>query len=335
MTSLIVGKRKVQGQYKKKSADGSSRISTHSMENIVNKLMLKQHRNSTSKTYLNIWRQFNKFVISLDRKPTLWEDRATLFIGYLIDRGMQSSTVKSYISAIKKTLLLDGYKWNDNLVLVRSLAKACKIVNDTVCTRLPIQCGLLEMILFEIHRFCSEMKQPYLCILYKTLFAICYYGMMRIGEVTKSNHILKAKDVHLAQNKDKILLVLYSSKTHDEGCRPQKIKITSNKEERSGNYLKRHFCPFVLMREYLKMRGEYLSDKEQFFIFRDFTPVTAGHCREMLSNILKKLNLDSTLYGMHSFRIGRTMDLIKYNYSIDEVKLLGRWKSNVIYKYNR
>ena len=100
------------------------------MEDIVARLMLKQHRDSTSKTYLGIWRQFNKFVICLDRKPKLWEDRATLFAGYLIDKGTQSATVKSYISAIKKTLIIDGYNWNDNLVLVWSLARACKIVNE-------------------------------------------------------------------------------------------------------------------------------------------------------------------------------------------------------------
>ena len=62
-------------------------------------------------------------------------------MGYLIDRGMQSSSVKSYISAIKKTLILDNYDWNDKLVLVRSLAKACRIVNDAVRTRLQVGNG--------------------------------------------------------------------------------------------------------------------------------------------------------------------------------------------------
>ena len=201
------------------------------MENFVSKLMLKQHRDSTAKKYLAVWRQFNAFVIKLDHKPKLWEDRVTLFIGYLIDNGMQSSTVKSYVSAIKKTLILDKYKWNDDLVLVRSLAKACKIVNDRVHTRLPIHCGLLEMILFEVQRYFTTQNQWYLEIMYKALFAVSYYGLMRVGEVTHSQHVLKAKDVHVACNKDKMLLVLYSSKTHDKSNRPQKIKITSNKNE--------------------------------------------------------------------------------------------------------
>ena len=137
------------------------------MENIVSNLMARQHRDSTAKNYLSVWRQFNKFILKLDRKPKLWEDRTTLFIGYLITNGMQSATVKSYVSAIKQTLMADGYKWNDDLVLVRALSKACKIVNDKVRTRLPIHCGLLEMILFEVERHFHNDK--YLKLLFTTL----------------------------------------------------------------------------------------------------------------------------------------------------------------------
>ena len=316
------------------SSEASS-ISTHGMEKIVNQLMMKQHRDSTAKKYLAVWRQFNKFVIQLDRKPKFWEDRTTLFIGYLINKGMQSSTVKSYVSAIKETLVLDGYKWNDDLVLIRSLAKACRIVNDRAHTRLPIHCGLLEMILFEVQRYFSKENQWYLEILYKTLFAVSYYGLMRIGEVTRSQHVLKAKDVHIAKNKDKMMLILYSSKTHGKNCRPQKIIITSNSKERTGKYSQRNFCPFTLMRQYLHIRGGFNSQQEQFFVFRDLTPVTASQARNVLKLMIRNLNLDESLYGMHSFRIGRTTDLIKYNYTIDEVKLLGSWRSNVIFKYIR
>ena len=193
------------------------------MERIVNNLMTKQHRDSTSKTYLSVWRQFNRFVISLDRKPKLWEDRTTLFLGYLIDKGMQSASIKSYVSAIKKTLLMDGYDWDDNLVLVRALAKACRLTNDTVTTRLPIHRNLLEMMLFEIQRYFGNKQQCYLEILYKTLFAISYYGLMRVWEVTQSPHVLKAANVHMASNKNKLLLILYTSETHDKSQRPQKI----------------------------------------------------------------------------------------------------------------
>ena len=159
--------------------------------------------------------------------------------------------------------------------------------------------------------------------------------MMRIGEVTKSPHILKASNVHIATNKDKILLVLYSSKTHDKASRPQKIKITSNRNEKSGNYTHKHFCPFKLLRQYMNARGGYDSIQEQFFVFKDLSHVTPEHARHVLYSIIQHLNLNSKLYGMHSLRIGRTTNLITYNYSIEEIKLMGRWKSNVVFKYIR
>ena len=178
LSELLIAGKKMDPELRKLSqgisSQGTSRISTSSMERIVQMLLNRQHRDSTAKNLprISIWRKFNRFVISLDAKPDLWEDRTTLFVGYLINKGMQSSTIKSYVSAIKKTLVLDRYDWNDKLVLVRSLAKACRIINDKVRTRLPIQCRLLEIILFEVQRFFAVDNQFYLETLYKSLFAI-------------------------------------------------------------------------------------------------------------------------------------------------------------------
>ena len=132
-----------------------------------------------------------------------------------------------------------------------------------------------------------------------------------------------------------MLFVLYSSKTHDKSSRPQKIFITANLSEKSGDYAKWFFCPFAIMRQYLEVRGDFASDQDPLFIFKGNLPVKPIHVRQLLKSILVKLGLDSSLYRMHSFRIGRTTDLIKFGYSIDEVKLMGHWKSNVIFKYIR
>ena len=46
------------------------------------------------------------------------------------------------------------------------------------------------------------------------LFAMAYYGLMRIGELTAGEHQVKAKEIHMGQNRNKLLIVLHSSKTH-------------------------------------------------------------------------------------------------------------------------
>ena len=321
---------------KARSSSNSSRISTRHIQLIIEKLKGQTKRSSTSQTYLNVWRQFNKFVISLDVKPPTWKDRVTLFIGYKIDNGMQSSSVKSYLSAIKKLLIEDGCDWDDQKVLLGSLTSACKPINDRVYTRLPIQCSLLEMILFEVQRIYRDEGQQYLEILYLALFSLSYYGMMRVGELTCSDHVLKARDIHAAMNKDKLMIMLYSSKTHSTAKKPQKIKITSNLTEKSGFYAKRNFCRFLLMNNYFSLRFSIATHCEQFFTFRDGTPVKPNHAGCVLRTCLSNLGLEASYYGMHSFRIGQTTDLIKSNfYSIEEVKHMGRWCLNTIYKYIR
>ena len=79
-----------------------------------------------------------------------------------------------------------------------------------------------------------------------------YYDLLRTGEVTKSDHIVKAKDIHVAINKPKILIILYSSKTHSRANRLQEVKITAISKKSNL-----HFCPFNLIHTYLMLRGGY------------------------------------------------------------------------------
>ena len=113
--------------------------------------------------------------------------------------------------------------------MLHSLTLACKARNDSVTTCLPIHCSLLEMILFEIERVYKQ--QPYLVILFQALIALGYYGLFHIGELTLSKHCVKAHNVHSTVNKNKLLIILYSSKTHDQSCRPQKVKISAVTDE--------------------------------------------------------------------------------------------------------
>ena len=300
-------------------------------------LKFGQNKKSTRKNYLTIWRKFNSFLIKLDKKPPSWEERAALYGTYLVlIKGVKSATLKSYITAIKKTLTADGYCWNDKKVFVSALANVCRIENDTVKQRFPIKKKLLDLILFEIGRFYKNNPQPYLECLYKTIFILCYYGLLRIGEATNSQHVIKAKDIHFTNNGRTILLILFTSKTHGRESRPQKIRITGkrnyNKKVRGRNKI---FCPIKQTKEYLNLRGGYLNNEEPLFVFSDRTPVEAKHVRKLLKLLLKRLQLDHKLYDTHSFRIGRASDLLKNGYSVEAIKMAGRWKSNAVYRYLR
>ena len=287
-------------------------------------------RESTLKAYINIWRSFNSFLLRLDKRPPTWENRLCLFGAYLVDRGYQSSTIKSYFSAIKAILWVDNYELDMNSLVLQTLTKSCQRINDVYRIRQPISHHLLELMLFELRWVFPN--QPYLQILYQTMLAVGYFGMLRVSEMTRGQHALKASDVHLGINKNKLLLVLYSSKTHNQSCRPQKIKIVA-----ATNYsnTRNFFCPFDITRQYLKVHGGYFTVSEQFFVFKDRSPVRAEHILKIIRLTIAKLNLNPKHFGTHSLRIRRCTDLVKDGCPIEKVKLLGRWKSNAVFKYIR
>ena len=329
------------------SCSSASRISSNEMEIIIiiiiDKLLCSTVRDSTKQNYISVWRLFNSFLVRLDKIPRDWEDRAKLFCAFLGEKGNKSQTIKSYISAIKSIVKMDKYPWDDNKLLLSSITRACRLKNDSLSCRLPIQKGLFEMLLFEVPRIYDT--QPYLTTLYQAIFCLLYYGLMRIGEVTKSiqsinDHSIKNHSIHVGKNKDKILVILYSSKTHDESDYPQQIKISSLKEDEKHKKVKRRnhsfFCPFSIIRRYIDNRQGFNNPPEQnFFVFSDGSPVRPTHVRAVLKTSIANINLDPTLYNCHSMHAGMATDMLKAGVPVEKIRYIGRWKSNAIYRYLR
>ena len=129
------------------SSSRSSQILTKEIEIVIDRLKNEKHRSSTKRNYRSIWKNFNEFFVWLDSKPRAWEDRISLYVGYLVSTNKQSSTVCSYISAIKAVLEMSGIEICEDRCLLSSLSCACKLVNDCVRTQLPIQKSLLNTLL--------------------------------------------------------------------------------------------------------------------------------------------------------------------------------------------
>ena len=257
----------------------SSKLSTSSIQHIVDFLKDQCYRDSTKRNYYTVWEIFNKFYLRLDVKPMQWEDRLTLFIGYLIDNNRQSSTVKSYISAIKAVLKMDGVKITEDQYLISSLTKACRLRNDNICLRLPIGKNLLGLVIRNIRVYFEGKGQVYLSTLYSTLMSTAYFRLFRVGELTKGEHPVLARDVHIGKNKKKFLFILQTSKTHWKNSKPQTIKISSypivkfNSSKVKNNYDHSLPCPYGLLQQFANIRGPYRSLNEPFFVFADKTPV--------------------------------------------------------------
>ena len=125
----------------------SSAISTTAMEQIVLRLKNEQYRSSTRRNYYSVWKSFNAFYLRLDRNPRMWEHRLILFVEYLVQTKKKSTTIHSYVSAIRAVLTEDGRQLKEDKYLLGALTRACKLVNDTIRLRFPIRKNLLNVIL--------------------------------------------------------------------------------------------------------------------------------------------------------------------------------------------
>ena len=287
------------------------------MKDIVENLKMHRFRDSTRKTYWCVWRIFNRFFIRLDYKPVEWEQRILLFVGYLIDNDLKSATVKSYLSTIRAVLWENNITLNEDLFLLSSLTRACKLKNDQVITRLPIHKDLPHLLIRETSKhFGRKLNQPYIETLYKAIFMAAYYGLLRIGEVTQGPHVLLVKNVHVGVNKKKLLFILESSKMHNKGNKPQRIKISSSatddpRKEGWSSQTAKEFCLYHILSKFVEIRPPVLRLTEQFFVFGDRQPVMPHHLRTTLRTLLNQLGLQAKLYNGHSFPIGRGSDMVK------------------------
>ena len=143
--------------------------------------------------------------------------------------------------------------------------------------------------------------------------------------------MVKAKDVHIGLNKKKLMFVLHSSKMHDEGNKPQVIKINAVGTIKDLN--KSLACPFQLLQNYVTMRKPYQTEEEQFFVMKDRSPVTAQHFRSTLKCLLKLNKLNSSIYMTSAFRTGRASDLLTMGVSVETIRKIGCWRSSMVYTY--
>lgn len=294
--------------------------------------MKNQDLEDSSKwTYHTIWKNFLKFFDEFDQVPDDWEDKLVMYAAHLGNTRHAPATVSSYCSAIRYKLRKDGVILNEKSLEIAAIVRSCKKLNNRMYLREPLHKHMLHAILDKIDEHLQGKGQNYLAILYKAIFVMAYYGFLRIGEVAASKHALKNRDVKVAKNKETVLVILRSSKTHNAGDRPKDLKIPQVVDLRE----KDKHNPYFLIDTYKKNRPT-TTGQEQFFVHQDGSPVKQGQTRTMLKTILKLCGYDSEIYDFHSWRTGRCHDLLAAGVELAIVKKWGRWKDdNTVMKYFR
>lgn len=309
---------------------GEMRYSYQQYKRIKHYIKTFKLRRSTRKSYKKTWNRFNRFISQFDVIPPKWEDRIVVWAAHLADNRRKSATIKSYISAIRYCLGLDGITVRHDNCELAAIIQAARHENDQLYIRLPIQRHLMKLILrFIDSHYIKGTGQTYLGYWLKAIMSMAYHGMMRVSELADGPHAVKAQDIIHGKNKQKVTVYLRSSKTHTTADQPQIITIM-NQPTWFAN------CPVRLVTAFANLRGRYARyPDQQFFINKDGTPITAIQFRTNLKFILFTLGLPSELYGTHSFRSGKATDDKIAGKSVSTIKREGRWSSSTVYKYIR
>ena len=141
-----------------------------------------------------------------------------------------------------------------------------------------------------------------------------------LGELVKGLHAVKARDVDVGANKNKLMFVLHTSKTHNKGVKPQVIKIKSIHSDKNAEHKQNmKYCPFNAIKQYVQIRQKYVGD-EKFFVFRDRSLVTQYQSRAVLAQAIAHNRLDPSHYSSQGFCAGRSSDLLDLGLSVKQSK---------------
>ena len=198
-----------------------------------------------------------------------------------------------------------------------------KQVQDKRC---PITLTLLSQFMLQLPNI---VKSSAIVLLIKCMFSLAFFALLRVGEVaitrTGSANTLQRQNVLFSYNKGTVqsATLTFTNFKHSNG---QSATLVLRK-----NACK-NICPVRLLAKYCSLNRNFTGP---LFRFSCGQPVSATYFRSILKQILTKLNLDPKIYTTHSFRIGGATQAHAQNFTISQIKQLGRWKSSAFQKYIR
>lgn len=293
----------------------------------MNHLLINSLAPSTQKAYLHSMDIFVKFRENhgfSDVWPIPLDD-LTSFIVYMFRKKLSHSTVSGYISGLSYFNKINNLEDNTQKFVVRKLIEGIKRLGgpNQKDTRLPITRDILEKLLRSLAVIC---KNGYETKLFMASFSLAFHGFMRVGEITvdcknKQMHTVKFENIKLCDARLEVLLT--SSKTDQFGSGTT-IVISKQKNK--------NVCPVQIMANFIKVRPPYLGP---LFCHFDGSPLTRYQFSALLKRSLSVIGIENNGFKSHSFRIGMATTCALEGISDEQIKEMGRWKSQAFLRYIR
>lgn len=295
---------------------------------------------STLKTYKAAAKKFRNFcqLYSVSKPFPVSEYLLCSFVAYMASSGLSSSSIKTYLSAIRHLQILEGLpapQEASSLPRLKLLQmgvqrdRAKRAVPFNPC-RLPITPSILR----RIHSMwfsspSSDASQDNLILWSASV--LCFLFFFRAGELFPPSMAAFDTSVHqswgdIAVNDTRnptFLRVHLKRSKCDQLARGVDVFVG-----RTGDSL----CPVAAILSYVATRG---PTPGCFFQFRDRTPLTKPRFITLVRQALHQAGIPETGYSGHSFRIGAPTTAAHAGIEDSTIQALGRWNSLAFLRYIR
>lgn len=236
-----------------------------------------------------------------------------------------ASTTNTYVSALGYCHRLAGFPDPTKVCFIVEMLKGYNKLGFRIDSRLPITSPILTRIL-EVSG--SILPSNYWAHLFNAMCTTAFYGFLRIGEVATTSpscNVLQLNQVSKLVNDLGVCCgfqITLSNYKHCYNQRPFSISLTRRPEA----------CPVQTLLSYLQVRGGHDGP---LFQTLDGLPISRRVFNTYLSRVIRTCGLEPSRYKGHSFRIGAASHAAQCGYSDNQIRLMGRWRSDAFKKYIR
>ena len=280
----------------------------------------------------------NAVGISMDFPLT--ENQVLAFVSWMLNRGLSSSTMDTYLAGIRQVHLVNGV----NLPCLRTplvkLVLEGRKHQDTAkkragltTVRLPVTPKVLLLLKAELKASSMPKVDKLLCWAVAT---ICFSGALRIHEVlcrkessfdphcTLLGRDITVRDTWIRKEKVPILQLRLKSEKTDRIGADTILDIYETKGQ---------LCPLRAYKKWSAAAKEMGKCLPAFFT-SEGKPLTGHGFNKLLKDCLgKHLDYKKGKVTSHSFRSGIASLVASLGYTDEEIQALGRWSSAAYNSY--
>ena len=266
--------------------------------------------------YNRAWQVFTKYLQLYDKELCdIKEVTIMEFIAFLSLGPLAQSTIALYVSGVRHHLRLRSLPTYEDNFMLKLVLKGIANTHASINVRLPIMLDLLHHMIAALN---LVVENYYDTCLYTAVLTAGFFGLLRPGEMAKSEHALLVQNVYFAQ--DKVVCFLPTSKTN-KGPIPQTVHL-----HKQPNLM----CPVSAMINYSKIRALKAG---QYFIKEDGASIANSDLASILHHLAQFLGLPHHHFKPHSLHIGGSTHLHLSRVPVHKIKEIGCWSSDVFKHY--